>query len=305
MKSKIILLGFFLLVWGCPNNEHDHDHAEHDAGHVDHHTEISDAGVVSDTTDAGAVAFELPRGDAEVITLAGEHSDDYSTHVVTTTRWFMYEMGTDNVSEFKLLTYSNREKYAIAMNSPDNAYNPGAYSRFDWTIDTDGVVHYCQTRFDAASAQEAYETAASDASDLAAGCGSFSWTALSATALDLVGSYADSWGTAHEVTSTTWAQTSSWTEDGGMVSDTSEFTFLYHSNEQQWVIAQNSESNAWNAGLFSRFDWVTVADQLYFCQTTYDAATARDALELAAADASDPATGGCGFSTWSSITANN
>ena len=46
-----------------------------------------------------------------------------------------------------------------------------------------------------------------------------------------------------------------------MVSDTSEFTFLYHSNEQQWVIAQNSDSNTWNAGLFSRFDWVTVDEQ--------------------------------------------
>ena len=207
--------------------------------------------------------------------------------------------------EFKILTYSNREKYAIAMNSPDNAYNPGAYSRFDWTIDTEGVAYYCQTRYDAASAQEAYETAASDSSDLASGCGNFSWTTLSATTLDLVGSYADSWGTAHAVTLTTWAQTSSWTEDGGMVGDTSEFTFLYHSNEQQWVIAQNSDSNAWNAGLFSRFDWVTVDEQLYFCQTAFDAASAREALELAAADANDPANGGCGFSTWSSITAND
>ena len=92
MKSQIFLLQIFLLVWGCPNPENDDHNDEHDAGHVHHdddHLETADAGTVNQATDAGTAVFELPAGDSEVIALAGEHSDDYSNHVVTTTGWFM------------------------------------------------------------------------------------------------------------------------------------------------------------------------------------------------------------------------
>jgi hypothetical protein len=307
MKMNYVL-GFLLLaVTSCTSavEDHDHDHSEHDGGHTDHISHVADAGVASDATDAGTVAFELPRADEAVITLAGEHSDDYSTHVVTTKGWSMYETGIDNVSEFKLLTYSNRDNFAIAMNSPDNAYNPGAYSRFDWVIDPSDVVHYCQTRYDAASAQEAYEATPADAADLTGGCGTFAWTALTATTLDLVGNYSDNYGTEHDISLVRWLQTSSWTDDGGTMTDASEFTRLYHSNQQHWLVAENHADNAWNTGLFSRFDWVDVEGQRYFCQTTYEAASAKAALELAAADSSDPATAGCGSFAWSSLTANN
>ena len=119
--------------------------------------------------------------------------------------------------------------------------------------------------------------------------------------LDLAGSYADNWGIAHEIELNRWVQVSSWGSDGGVVTDTSEFVRLHHSNRQGWMIAQNHENNSWNAGLFSRFDWVDHEDQQYFCQTTYDAMTAKEALETVAADASDPANGGCGFSSWSAM----
>ena len=49
--------------------------------------------------------------------------------------------------------------------------------------------------------------AAADADDLAgAGCGGFSWSGLTAVALDLVGSYTDSWGTTHEIDGDGWEQ---------------------------------------------------------------------------------------------------
>ena len=68
------------------------------------------------------------------------------------------------------------------------------------------------------------------------------------------------------------------------MTDSSKFVRLHHSNKQRWMIAQNDEDNSWNAGLFSRFDWTEVEGQTYFCQTTYDSATAKEALEAAAAD---------------------
>ena len=307
MKAKLLLSLFVFLGLGLglgctPSEDHDHDH-DHDVHAHDGGThEESHNSNHSDDVDGGVASFELPLADPEIIVLAGEHSDGYYTHVITASTWHMYGDGED-VSVFKILTYSNREGYAIALNHADNAFAGGAYSRFDWFIDDANAVHYCQTRFDAATEQEAFEAAAADADDLAgAGCGGFSWSELTAVALDLVGSYTDSWGTTHEIDGDGWEQVSSWSNDGGVVTDSSKFVRLHHSNKQRWLIAQNDEDNSWNAGLFSRFDWTEVEGQTYFCQTTYDSATAKEALEAAAADAEDPANGGCGFSTWSALT---
>jgi hypothetical protein len=306
MHRNITLPFVLLLSLGCPSTSDDHDHAHPDAGSLapTHENQAVDAGGVHDMEDAGISDFELPRADLRVITLAGEYTDDDMTHVISTRRWFIYENDTENVSEFKILSYHNDERVAVAINSPNNAYHPGAYSRFDWVVETSGAVHYCQTRYDATTVQEAFEAAAADRDDLVGGCNDSPWNALRGTDLDFVGLYTDHWGTEHDVNNTGWVQTLSWSNDGGVVTDSSEFTRLYHSNRQGWMIAQNHIDNAWNAGLFSRFDWINAGGQQYFCQTTYDSATAKEAIEATAVDASDPANSGCGFSSWSSLTSN-
>ena len=55
-------------------------------------------------------------------------------------------------------------------------------------------------------------------------------------------------------------------------------------------------------GLFSRFEWVRVGDQLYFCESPFDAATEAAALSAARPDRSDPASTGCGTFAWSPLT---
>lgn len=112
-------------------------------------------------------------------------------------------------------------------------------------------------------------------------------------ALEIAGTYTDNYGGDHVITSTSWAQYGA----------TTNFAFTQYDNDANFAIAQNDAANTYSPNLFSRFDWtVDSSSQLWYCQTAYDAATEADALATAAADATDPATTGCGGFSWTSLT---
>ncbi len=114
--------------------------------------------------------------------------------------------------------------------------------------------------------------------------------------LEIVGNYVDNWDTRHEITDESWTQI--------MDSDTSVFLFSQFSNEDNYAIAQNHADNAYNAELWSRLEWTEHDGSLWYCQSVYDAETEQDALTAVAADASDPANGGCGDAdfAWNEMT---
>jgi hypothetical protein len=113
--------------------------------------------------------------------------------------------------------------------------------------------------------------------------------------LAIVGTYADTFGMTHVVTQDLWTMESSFGID--------RFHIVAYANAQKYLIAQNDAANAYNPSLWSRFDWTTHDGKLWFCQTSYDAATQALALAAPAADATDPAVGGCGSFAWSALTA--
>ena len=112
-------------------------------------------------------------------------------------------------------------------------------------------------------------------------------------ALEIRGSFDDSWGGEHTITQTTWVT-------GG-----SSFAISQFDNDEQFIIAQNSEDNAYNPGLWSRFDWASVDGALWYCQTAYAAESEEAALATPAADATNPADGGCGGFSWTQLTTTN
>ena len=117
---------------------------------------------------------------------------------------------------------------------------------------------------------------------LLSGCGEDSGLAIQ-------GEYVDNFDTAHVITESTWTS-------GESIYQISQF-----SNDTQMVIAQNDSGNEWNADLWSRFDWTENADGLWVCQTAYDAASGEAGMNTAAADATDPANGGCSSFAWSKL----
>jgi hypothetical protein len=104
----------------------------------------------------------------------------------------------------------------------------------------------------------------------------------------LGGTWMDTWGTTHTIDDESWTQSSSF--------GTSVFRISQFDNADEFLIAQNDSGNGSNAELWSRFDWTTWNGSLWYCQTTYDAASEADALGTPRADDSNPEDGGCGES---------
>ena len=104
----------------------------------------------------------------------------------------------------------------------------------------------------------------------------------------------DAWGVAHEIDDTTWTQAYP-----GYPADIYHLT--QYSNAERWAVAENDAGNAFNAGLYSRFDWAEDGGEIYYCQTVYDASTETDALAATPADSADLAAG-CGGFSWTHLT---
>lgn len=255
-------------------------------------TDVVDTDVVdtdsvdTDVADTDATDTDVSDTDVEgQLAIADVWLEGTTVHTVSDARWTQtYAVGAP--SAFDVSQYANAGHYLIALNAAENEYFPSLWSRFDWTVAA-GITYYCQTAYNAATEAAALATPAADASDLDAGCGNFSWSVLTA-ALDIRGTWVDSFGGSHVVDETTWTQND----------DT--YVIASYDNTTQTLIAQNGPDNAYDANLWSRFDWAESAGTFYFCQTAFNAASAQAAQATAAANAADLDAGCAGFG-WSSF----
>jgi hypothetical protein len=222
--------------------------------------------------------------------LTGAWLDDYgAAYEIAEDLW------RDDYSSYQPLDWSNAERWVVARNDDDNAFNPGAFSRFDWAEQA-GDTWLCQTVFDAASEDAAREAAPADPADPAtAGCGTFPWTRLfPASGPELTGGWADSFGGSWDLGATTWT----------FQMDASVATYLIEtfSNVDNRVVAANDSTNAYDPGKWSAFDWtVDGTGRTWLCQTAFAADDAMAAAETPFADATDPATAGCGGFPWTEL----
>ena len=104
------------------------------------------------------------------IAVQGRYLDDFgTTHTITDASW---TQRTDDVtSVFHLLSFDNERTFAIGHNDAGNDFSPDKFSRLDW-VNHDGELYFCQTAYDAASAEAAQGTTRGDDTDPATGgCG--------------------------------------------------------------------------------------------------------------------------------------
>ncbi len=154
------------------------------------------------------------------------------------------------------------------------------------TADAAGAAGAANTA-DAAGAASAAGTAGAAS---AAGAAGAAGAAAHKDSADPLGVYEDDYGFSQHVDLTTWS------------SGSAVFTFIEFDSTLDTAIAQNAETNQFNPGKFSRFDWATdESGQLRYCQTRYDAATAAEAAASSRADESDWDKG-CGGFAWSKLT---
>ncbi len=128
-----------------------------------------------ETTDTDTDTDDTP----EPLAIIGSYNDDFGgTHAITADTWTQGGFGSDSV--FHISQYDNAALYAIAENDAANEYNASLWSRFDWTIDADSKLWFCQSSFDSADEGAAVAVAPADASDLTTGCGGFGWSGMAA-----------------------------------------------------------------------------------------------------------------------------
>jgi hypothetical protein len=112
--------------------------------------------------------------------------------------------------------------------------------------------------------------------------------------LAIAGSYTDQWGVDHTIDEVSWVQVAPY--------GSSSYAVLSFDNAIRSVIAQNASTNAYDADLFSRFDWVEgMHGDLFFCQTAWAAASEDAAEATPRSDDTDPETTGCGGFPWTNL----
>ncbi|MFV8755525.1 hypothetical protein ACNOYE_33670 [Nannocystaceae bacterium ST9] len=104
----------------------------------------------------------------------------------------------------------------------------------------------------------------------------------------IAGTYTDEWGDTHTIDASTW------TNGAGV------FHVDQWDDEAMWLVAQNDEANMYSPSLWSRFDWVWSADDLYYCQSVFDGATVE--VALAGSANRDDIMLGCGGFAWTNLT---
>ncbi|MCA9494245.1 MAG: hypothetical protein KC621_30170 [Myxococcales bacterium] len=124
------------------------------------------------TTDGSEITEEL-------LAIAGSYTDAFGTaHDIDEDSWTQQFAGYPAYT-FSVSDWSNAEGWVVAQNGSDNGYFPLLWSRFDWVRTDDDRLFFCQTAYDAQTAEDAHAASRpSDADPENSGCGGFSWTEL-------------------------------------------------------------------------------------------------------------------------------
>jgi hypothetical protein len=128
----------------------------------------------ADATDlaagCGGFGWSILRGS---LAISGDYDDNWGgSHSINAFSW------TSGSSSYDISQYDNDAGWIVAQNGSTNSWNAGLWSKFEWTMDSNQVLYYCQSAYDAASETVAM-AAAADANDLTGGCGGFGWSILS------------------------------------------------------------------------------------------------------------------------------
>ena len=124
---------------------------------------LDDTAIVEDTSDTSTEELEV----------IGSYTDSWGGTLEVTAETITDGYG----NSFHISAFDNEGNWLVAQNDAANEYFPELWSLFDWTEDA-GQLYYCQSMFDAATADDAQNGTHANVSDLQAGCGGFGWTAL-------------------------------------------------------------------------------------------------------------------------------
>lgn len=158
----------------------------------------------------------------------------------------------------------------------------GTYALAFFSQGAEGALHVCEAADGLASVEAALALEAPDADDPDAGCAGGPW-ALWTPALGVRGRWATNYGYYEDLSSFAWS-----------------FQAVVEYGDG-WAITQNAEDDEWFPSAFSKMVWTSPGDdgRWWYCTADYGLETLEEAQSTTAeADATDPASGGCGGFPW-------
>lgn len=97
------------------------------------------------------------------------------THTITEETWTMSSDFGDSLHHIE--SWDAEAGVLVAQSDESNAFNPELWGRFEWQW-VDGTLYYCQSLYDAATADDAWSAPGAEPGDLDTGCGGFPWSPL-------------------------------------------------------------------------------------------------------------------------------
>ena len=185
-----------------------------------------------------------------------------------------------------VISYDNSENLVILQLPEDDEWNPSKFSRVVWTEPAEGVFWACTVAYGQDSAADALAAdGEADPEDLEGeGCAGFPWTRWR-TALAIAGEWVTQ-GVDVTIDSHSWGT----------------FAVVDYDNAAAWAVMQEP---AESGGEFAKVTWVVSQDEpgIWVCELGADLESAEAAMEAENnADATDPASGGCGGAPWGWLT---
>lgn len=130
----------------------------------------TDDGSGSDDASTGGSALEVIGEWVETFP-----DETTQTHSITEDTWTSVSPFGTNV--FHIDSHDNAAGVLVGQNDAANDFSPNLYSRLEWVWDG-ADLYYCQSVFDAESADDAWAAAGADPMDLQGGCATFPWSLI-------------------------------------------------------------------------------------------------------------------------------
>lgn len=121
---------------------------------------------------------ENTNPDPSGIEIYGNYYHQGNQHTFNNSAYSIY-YGAGEYETYQYVTFSNPQRWFVAQNGTDTGSIAGLYSRFDWNIDSAGVVLLCHTKSNAQTSSEAQYAPAANALNPYTGCNGGEWMAFS------------------------------------------------------------------------------------------------------------------------------
>ena len=239
----------------------------------------ADSGLPTDSARADAQATD---GGARPLEIEGTWSSNFGGYEeISLAAW----------NDSAVVAHDAATRVLYTQNAAAAQYSPNKFNKIVWLPVTNDAFYYCFVDYglDTLAAAQASTKTVDPSSPSTTGCGGFSWTKLAKVApLEIAGTWTSNFGGTETLSSRRWASASMQKFD----------------NAANVAYSQNPSDAQYSPSKFNKLVWTEpTAGSFYYCTIEFGLDSLAAAIaSTKTADATSPATTGCGGFSWTKLT---